>query len=248
MQDKFNGGILLVPAADLERKLTRINPKGLSVLLQPEPCVCRQCAAELPAQAFVTLSEEEGLLCLSCSDLDHLQFLGAGNMALTLRAKKHSRLWAMVLEWNRRRRRFQRLGLLVEESALEQAEQECLADKEVRLRRRQRQAVQRQLEDEQYLAAFSQEIRRLYPLCPPGRETVIAQHACSKYSGRVGRAAFARELHPKAIELAVLAHIRHTETEYDTLLATGVARSQARAQVENRLWRVLGSWQAAERL
>jgi hypothetical protein len=229
----------------MERKIKRTDCNGLSVVVQPERSVCRRCARELPAQALVTYSGEDDLLCLSCSDLDHLQFLAAGDRALTLRSQKHSRLWAMVLQWNRRRNRFQRLGLLVERAALVRAKQECLADEAVRLRRRERQAGKRQIEDEQYLHEFSLQIRRLYPLCPPGRETIIAHHACCKYSGRVGRAAFARELRPKAIELAVLAHIRHTETEYDELLAAGMSRNQARQQVESRLWQVLASWQTA---
>jgi len=54
-----------------------------------------------------------------------------------------------------------------------------------------------------------------------GREQVIAEHACQKYSGRAGRSANAKALDEKAITLAVIAHIRHAETDYDNLLAQG---------------------------
>ena len=53
----------------------------------------------------LSLNQKEREVCLSCSDLDHLVFLPAGDNALTRRSKKHSRLHAVVLKWNRRRRR-----------------------------------------------------------------------------------------------------------------------------------------------
>jgi hypothetical protein len=55
--------------------------------------------------------------------------------------------------------------------------------------------------------------------CPPGQEIAIAEHACLKYSDRVGRSASAKNLEESAIRLAVIAHIRHAETHYDDLLA-----------------------------
>ena len=44
----------------------------------------------------------------------------------------------------------------------------------------------------------------------------------------------------------LIAHIRHTETEYDTLLARGSERRAARAQVEEKIDRVLARWQVLE--
>jgi hypothetical protein len=73
---------------------------------------------------------------------------------------------------------------------------------------------------------------------------VIAEHACQKYSGRVGRSAAAKQLDEEAVRLAVIAHIRHTETDYDTLLASGHERWLARAQVEAAIDRVLMRWAA----
>lgn len=56
----------------------------------------------------------------------------------------------------------------------------------------------------------------------------ITEHACRKYSGRVGRIANSKHLEEKAIRLAVISYVRHTETNYDTLLARGVDRRDAR--------------------
>jgi hypothetical protein len=204
---------------------------------------CGQCGAELFPHSFITLAVEAGALCMSCSDLDHLSFLPSGNMALTLRSKKYSKLWAVVLKWRKPRKRYERQGLLVEEAAVERAEQECLADDEVRRRRRERQAEKRKVLDEQYVRQFSLAIREQYPCCPTGVEVAIAEHACRKYSGRVGRAAFAKEFKPKAIELAVVAHIRHTETAYDELLLAGHARAEAREQVWESVQHVLAAWE-----
>jgi hypothetical protein len=39
---------------------------------------------------------------------------------------------------------------------------------------------------------FAKRIRELFPACPAERELQIAEHACRKYSGRIGRSAAAR--------------------------------------------------------
>ncbi|RPI21571.1 MAG: DUF2293 domain-containing protein [Chloroflexota bacterium] len=40
----------------------------------------------------------------------------------------------------------------------------------------------------------------------------------------------------------VIAHIRHTETGYDDLLASGVDRWEAREQVKGTVERVMSRW------
>ena len=119
--------------------------------------------------------DEPGPLCLACADLDHLVFLPAGDAALTRRAKKASGLSAVVVRWSRTRKRYERQGLLVEEPALEQAEQQCLADEE-------------------------------------------------------------------AITLAVVASVRHEDTEYDSLLMSGVSREDARDRIRSAVDRILAAW------
>ncbi len=63
-----------------------------------------------------------------------------------------------------------------------------------------------------------------------------------KYSGRVGRSAAAKRLDEEAIRLAVIAHVRHAETDYDKLLADGCDRLDARLQVAGEIDRVLENW------
>jgi hypothetical protein len=203
---------------------------------------CDECGEDLGRGAWIKLTGDKGALCLACADLDHLAFLPSGDAALTRRARKHSTLAAVVLKWSRARKRYERQGLLIEENALERAEQECLADGEARARRREREAERRAELDREYIERFAQGVRELFPGCPLGRETVIAEHACLKYSGRVGRSAAAKRLDEEAIRLAVVAQIRHAETPYDMLLARGNDRLEARSQVSRALAQVLAQW------
>jgi hypothetical protein len=224
-----------------------VKKSDLAVFITTGESSCSECGEQLGHHAWITLVEGKGALCLACADLDHLLFLAAGDAALTRRARKHSVLCAVVLRWSRARKRYERQGLLVEREALERAEEECLADEEARARRRERAAVRREELDQQYIQAFAGRVRDLYPRCPPDREMAIAEHACCKYSGRVGRSAAAKSYDEQAIRLAVVAHIRHTETPYDELLARGHDRWEARAQVEGMVEQVLAMWASPER-
>jgi hypothetical protein len=151
-------------------------------------------------------------------------------------------LSAVVLKWSQSRKRYERQGLHVEETALEKAEKECLADGEVRARQREREAERRAELDRQYIERFAKRVRELFPSCPPIREVAIAEHACLKYSGRIGRTATAKSFEENAIRLAVIAYIRHAETPYDRLLATGFERREARARVEGKVDEILNRW------
>jgi hypothetical protein len=214
----------------------------IKVFISSRDSICDECGEALGRKAWITLVEDKGALCLSCADLDHLLFLPAGDAALTRRSRKYSTLSAVVLKWSRARKRYERQGLLVEAQALEQAEQECLADSEARARRREREAARRAELDRQYVEQFAQRVRELFPGCPANREVTIAEHACLKYSGRVGRSAAAKDLDEAAVQLAVIAHIRHAETEYDELLAGGYDRREARAEIQGAVDRVLQQW------
>jgi len=215
----------------------------LKVFITTGESTCGECGEELGRRAWITLVEDKGALCLSCADLDYLYFLPAGDAALTRRSRKYSKLSAVVLKWSRARKRYERQGLLVEKEALDRAEGESLADAEVRERRREREAARRAELDQQYVRQFAARIRELFPGCPPGVENEIAEHACQKYSGRVGRSAAAKALDERAVELAVTAHVRHVETEYDSLLSMGIERWEARNQVAGRVDRVLARWE-----
>lgn len=215
----------------------------LKVFISSRDSSCDECGENLGRGAWITLIQDKGALCLICADLDHLVFLPSGDAALTRRARKHSTLTAVVLKWSRARKRYERQGLLVEIQALEQAEQACLADSEARARRREREADRRRELDGKYVACFTARVRELFPRCPPDRERVIAEHACLKYSGRIGRSSAAKSFDEHAVRLAVTAHIRHVETSYDMLLANGCDRWEARAQVEETVIQVLTEWE-----
>ncbi len=202
---------------------------------------CAECGEELGPHGWITVNDK-GAFCLACSDLDHLIFLASGNTALTRRARKHSTLVAVVLKWSHARKRYERQGLLVQSAALEKAEEECLADSEVREKRREQEAQRGATLDKEYLETFAAQIRAMFPRIPENRERFIAEHACLKYSGRVGRSSAAKEFDREAIRLAVIAHIRHTETDYDLLLARGHERYDARSQVQTKIDHVLEKW------
>jgi hypothetical protein len=159
---------------------------------------CAECGTELGRGSMIRI-EQERALCLACADLDHLVFLHRGDTALTRRATKHSTLRAVVLEWSRSRKRYERQGILVEAAALARAEEECLSDADVRERRRAAATADRERHDRRYLEAFARAVRERYQSCPAGAEVEIAEHACEKHSGRVGRSAAAKELEPAAI-------------------------------------------------
>jgi hypothetical protein len=224
-------------------QIKMMKAEEIKVFISGKDSTCDECKESLDRHAWITLNREKGALCLACGDLDHLVYLPAGDAALTRRARKHSTLFAVVLKWNRARKRYERKGLLVEERALEHAEKECLADEDVRARRKKREAARRAELDQEYIKDFGQRIMELFPSCPLGRETVIAEHACLKYSGRVGRSAAAKDLRQKAIRLAVIAHIRHAETEYDELLAKGCERLESRLRIEAKVDRISTEWE-----
>lgn len=208
-----------------------------------EEGACSECGAELLKGNYL-LMEKGQPLCLSCADLDQLVFLPAGDMALTRRARKHSPLSAVVVRFNRSRKRYERQGLLVAAEAIARAEDECAADAPQRASARARTALVREEEDREFLAALTQGIAQRYPGCPADEARQIAEHTGLRSSGRVGRSAAGRELEASAVDLAVIAHIRHTHTNYDALLMGGTARLEARAQVREKIDRVLAKWRA----
>jgi len=215
----------------------------LKVFIANRPVTCAECGEDLGRKAFIFLAGEKGAICLECADLDHLVFLRAGNAALTRRAKKYSKLWAVVLKWSRARKRYERQGLLVEEEAFDRAFEECEADEEIRAARRLRERERRSLRAQEHTQRFARRIRELFPGAPEGVEWTIAEIACEVGSGHVGRTAAGRALDDDAVRAAVVAHIRHAETPYDELLMTGWDRFEARDEVRARVQDVLERWQ-----
>lgn len=215
----------------------------MKVFISSRDSTCDECKENLGTKAWITLAGDRGALCLSCADLDHFVFLPSGDAALTRRARKHSPLSAVDLKWSKARKRYERQGLLVEEAALAQAENKCLGDEDARAQRRIRAAERRAELDPIYIKQFAERVLQLYPKCLEETVTAIAEHACAKYSGRVGRSAAAKALDKHAVRLAVVAHVRHVQTPYDELLMDGWERGEARQHVEDAIRAVLAQWQ-----
>ena len=96
--------------------------------------------------------------------------------------------------------------------------------------------------DQECIERFAQRVRQLFPNCPAGTEHIVAEHACLKYSGRLGRSAAAKTLDQNAVKVAVIAHVRHVETSYDKLLAEGCDRHESRRRVADRVRSILQAW------
>jgi len=202
---------------------------------------CSECGEDISRNGFLR-KEGERALCLECADLGDLEFLPSGDPALTRRASKYSRMRAVVVQWSRSRKRYERQGILVEPEAIGKAEEESLQDADLRERRRIRSASRGQEIDREYVAEFAKRIRKHYPAMPATIERDIADHACRKYSGRVGRSAAAKDFEGETIDLAVAAYVRHAKTPYDDLLNRGYERTEARNVIRKDVDRILCEW------
>ncbi|MEU5085764.1 DUF2293 domain-containing protein [Streptomyces sp. NPDC021356] len=217
--------------------------QGLVVV---QPVRRKHCAACRRGPLSLLVLEDGRPRCLDCADLGHLVLLPRGDTALTRRSREESTLSAVVVRFARRRGRYERQGILVEEAALARAEERCLADAEARRRRRARDARRRAAEDVRFTEAFAAEIRRLFPGCPADRARAVAAHASARGSGRVGRSAAGRALSEGAVVCAVRASVRHLDTPYDLLLMDKVARPEARRRTADAVESVLWAWRDEE--
>jgi hypothetical protein len=225
-------------APEFALELPRRRPQRIIVISPHKAWTCASCG---DTGDFLRM-DKAGALCLDCADLGHLEFLPSGDAALTRRATKASRLSAVVVRWSTRRNRYERQGILAEAAAIEQAAQECLSDADVRARRRTREQSRRADQDDAFRSEFAAAIREQFPGCPVDRAEAIALHAAARGSGGVGRSAAGRAFEPDAVRLAVVASVRHVDTDYDALLMSGVDRESARAQVHQRVEDVVNAW------
>lgn len=213
-------------------------PPDLVVVSPLKDWTCAGCGGA----GDLLLMEDDAPLCLVCADLDHLTYLPAGDATLTRRAKQASGLSAVVVRFSRSRKRYERQGVLVEEQALVAAETSCLADAEARARRRDRDEERRCDADDVLIDRLTEEISRLFPGCPIERAAEIAAHTAARGSGRIGRTSAGQRLDEHAVELAVVASVRHRDTGYDGLLMAGVPRAEARERVRGDVDTTLDRW------
>ncbi len=224
---------------NLQEKLER-DPRA-TVFQVVRDSECSECGTEIAEGSFLMLDAGQPL-CLACAHLDELEFLPAGDTALTRRATRLSSNVATVVRFSRSRKRYERQGILVEPSAVEEAEKSCAQDADQRAAARLRGAERRTDEDRRLVARMAREIAMLFPGCPAGEVEAVAEHTARRGSGRVGRTEAGRNLQEKALSLAVIAAIRHKHTDYDALLAGGMDRETARRSVAPKVEAILQAW------
>ncbi len=220
----------------------------------PEPVVyeilgtaqCSECGAEMK-QGSLLFQEAENPLCTACAGLGDLEFLAAGNVALTRRTTKYSARTAVVVRFSRARKRYERQGILVDSAALEKAEFECVEDAAERAAARHRDAARRREQDRDLVLKMTRKIGALFPGCSSEELSSIAEHTATRGSGRVGRTEAGRNLDDRALTAAVIAAIRHGHTSYNRLLAHGMERAEARQAVAEQVDLVLAAWRKSDR-
>ena len=236
-------GMSIAQKERVQRKANKI-PDLLVYIQTGRESKCSECDASLEGQLLYL--EDDHALCMQCADMDHLDFLPIGNATLTRRAKKFSSLSAVVLKFNRSRKRYDRQGILVTSEAIEKAEESLAADSDQRNRQREKAAILRTKLDAKLVQDMTETIRNAYPSCPSDEAEQIARHTALRGSGRVGRSAAGRELSADAINLAVRAWVRHHHTNYDELLMQGVERLFARHEIADDLNSKLREWEDAD--
>ncbi len=224
---------------ELEERLSRAPERVVFQILRDSRC--SECGIELE-QGDLLYMEADQPLCLACAGLGDLEYLPAGDAALTRRAAKHSARTAVVVRFSRSRGRYERQGILIEERALRRAEEDCALDADERANERERRASHLAEQDRKLVLAMAQQIREVFPLCPPAEAQGIAEHTAVRGSGRVGRTAAGRSLEEQALMLAVVAAVRHRHTGYDALLVSGLDRVVAREQVRDQVEETLAAW------
>jgi hypothetical protein len=109
-------------------------------------------------------------------------------------------------------------------------------------RERDPRSARRRSQRAALVATFAAMVRERFPGLPPGEERRVALSACARGTARVGAMSAERGYLDAAIDLAVVAHARHRFTAYEVLLARGLERDAARAQVRAEVSAVLDAW------
>jgi hypothetical protein len=99
-------------------------------------------------------------------------------------------------------------------------------------------ADQKQKRQQNQTATFTQSILKLFPSMPPREARICSEHTTEIGSRRVGRSTIAEN----PVTAAVIAHIRHHHTDYDSLLTQGYSREDARTEVQPLIQEILQSY------
>jgi hypothetical protein len=73
---------------------------------------CTECKEAFGRGNWIFLDDGKPF-CMRCAALDHLEHLPPGNATLTRRAGKYSPIRAVLVQWSRARKRYERQGILV---------------------------------------------------------------------------------------------------------------------------------------
>ncbi|OCK81563.1 hypothetical protein K432DRAFT_381205 [Lepidopterella palustris CBS 459.81] len=160
-------------------------------------------------------------------------FLPKGSMYRTLHARRLTRATKKTLFIVFDPKSKTRLGLRVPLTIIHEVERLDHSTKAARLSATNKR-------DATLLSQARGELRKRYPSMPPADMEQCLKQAFRKASGRVGRTQ--KVDLGRRVELAVVAHVRHAETEYDGLLREGVGREEARKQVWGKIGEVVGCW------
>lgn len=90
------------------------------------------------------------------------------------------------------------------------------------------------------IRAAAAELDKQFPCIPKVDKEKVLLHGFKKHSGRVGRAG--QIPLPRKVLFAVVAHIRHTHTQYDAILDKGGDRANARKAIQKTVQNVLRAW------
>lgn len=90
--------------------------------------------------------------------------------------------------------------------------------------------------------AFERWVIERFPSAPEGEAKRIASYACSREDTRVGSLSDGDGYIEHAVEVAVIAHIRHKHTHYEALLDQGCDRDDARNRVREIVIAKLVAW------
>jgi len=90
------------------------------------------------------------------------------------------------------------------------------------------------------IANVAAEIDTQFPKIPASEKQAVLKHGFKKHSGRVGRTSSIPLT--RKILFAVIAHVRHTHTDYDAMLKNGKSREHARKTTREGIETVMRTW------
>ncbi|KAJ4993428.1 hypothetical protein SVAN01_00976 [Stagonosporopsis vannaccii] len=184
------------------------------------------------------MSVTEVTICSSASLPKGYSFLPKGIRYKTLHCRKltHEAGKTLYVVVDAKKRQ---LGLRVPTSILHQVHRQAKDTLSARLT-----AVEKR--DVAFLDSAATELDAQFPEMPETERAHALKHSFKKHSGRVGRTGTIPL--PRKVVLAIVAHVRHRHTKYDTLLAGGVERTAARKAVNRKIECVMRHWGYAEDL